>query len=65
VPEVHLPDHIELTLREARDVLFALDRAAELGEPGSDYHRETRTSIRTLTCKMWPELGRLLDDDEE
>jgi len=63
--EVHLPERIELTLVEARDVLFALDRAAELGEPGSDFHREITSSIRLLTGKLWPELGLLLDDDEE
>jgi hypothetical protein len=65
VADVQLPETIELTLGEARDVLFALDRASELGEPGSDFHRAITSSIRILTGKMWPELGRLLDDDEE
>jgi hypothetical protein len=65
VPEVELPDSIELTLQEARDLLGALDRAAELGQPGSPYHRTIRAGVRLLTRKLWPDLGRLLDEDEE
>jgi hypothetical protein len=52
VPEVELPDSIELTLQEARDLLGALDRAAELAQPGSPYHRTIRAGVRLLTRKL-------------
>ena len=61
----HLPDTIALSLGEAADLLFLLDRALEMGEPGSAYHQAIRSGIRLLTHKVWPELGHLLDEDEE
>jgi hypothetical protein len=63
--EANLPDRIELTLGEAADLLFALDRALELGQPGSDYHRTIQVAVRLPSRKLWPDLGDLLDEDEE
>jgi hypothetical protein len=62
-PEAQLPDEIRLTLREAGQVLFALDVAAERTEPGTDEHRQALAARRLMTAKLWPELGRLLDED--
>jgi hypothetical protein len=64
MPEVDLPDHIELDLEEALTVLGALDRAEVMGEPGSEYHRTIRRATVLLTGKLWPDLGRWLDDEE-
>jgi hypothetical protein len=63
--EAQLPDTIKLDMEEALVVLSALDRAADMGEPGSAYHRMIRGAIRLMTRKLWPDLGRLLDEDEE
>ena len=63
--EAHLPDTIELTLGEAADLLFLLDRALEMGEPDSAYYQAIRSGIRLLTRKVWPDLGHILDEDEE
>ncbi len=63
--EVLLPESIELSLREAGDLLQVLDDAEGLAPVGSRVYRSVRASIRMLTHKLWPELGRLLDDDQE
>ena len=63
--EVHLPASIELTLAEASVVLDALDQAELLARPRSEAWRLIRAGIVLLTRKLWPDLGRLLDDGEE
>ena len=63
-PMVELPESINLDLSELEVVLGALDRGAELADPGSTAHRSIRRATRLLTRKVWPELGDLLDDDE-
>jgi hypothetical protein len=65
VAEVELPDVIELTLAESGVVLDALDQAEVLARPRSEAWRLIRAGIVLLTRKLWPELGRLLDDGEE
>lgn len=62
--EVQLPDRIELTLTEVRDVLKALDEAELLSPPGSFVWRLVRAAITLLTGELWPDLGRWLDDEE-
>jgi hypothetical protein len=60
MPYVQLPDHIELSLAEAGELLEALDIAATVAQDDSQ-----RTAIndasRMITTKLWPELGDLLD----
>lgn len=63
--EVLLPESIELSLQEAGDLLQVLDDAEQLALVGSRIYRSLKASIRMLTHKLWPELGRLLDDDQE
>ena len=63
--EVLLPESIELSLQEAGDLLQVLDDAERLAPIGSRIYRSLQGSIRMLTHKLWPELGRLLDDDQE
>jgi hypothetical protein len=63
--EVLLPESIELSLQEAGDLLQVLDDAEQLAPVGSRIYRSLQVSVRMLTHKLWPELGRLLDDDQE
>ena len=63
-PFAHLPDEIVLTRDELSVVLFALDTLADAGVTGEDAAKVHR-AIRLLTRKLWPELGDLLDEDEE
>ena len=63
--EVQLPERIELTLDEAAELLISLDRAVEIAVPGSADSLRFRTQVRVVTTKLWPDLGRLLDEDEE
>jgi len=63
--EAHLPDTIELSLAEVRDVLKALDDAEAIAVAGTALHRNARHAIRLITHKLWPDLGHLLDEDEE
>jgi hypothetical protein len=60
-----LPESITLALSEVALVLGALDRAAERLEPESDDHRAVRVATRLITKKVWPELGDLLDEDDQ
>jgi hypothetical protein len=64
-PFARLPDCVELELSEVAVVLGALDEAAELAAPGTEAHRSIRVATKLLTGKVWPELGDLLDRDEE
>ncbi len=63
-PLAQLPDRITLDLVEVTILLGALDRSAELAEPGTDTDRAIRAATRLLTRKVWPELGDLLEDDD-
>lgn len=65
MPEVELPAVIELTLDEAAELLIALDRSVELSVVGSADQQRFRRQVRMVTGKLWPDLGQLLDEDEE
>jgi len=61
---VRLPDRIEVTAAEAGELLEVLDIAAATAR--TDEERiAVREAVRMITAKLWPELGDLLDGDEE
>ncbi len=63
-PFVRLPDHIVLTPAEAAQLLEVLDIAAATA--GTEEERvAVREAVRMITAKLWPELGDLLDGDDE
>lgn len=64
-PLVRLPSSIELTLGEAGEVLFALDDAKRHLAEYTETAIAVRAAIRLVIRKIWPELGELLDEDEE
>lgn len=63
-PLAELPDHVSLSLDEVATVLFALDLVEE-SEIDAARATQVRRAIQLLTRKLWPELGRLLDDDDD
>lgn len=58
----YLPEHIELDLGEAAQVLTALDVGLALAAGQEREHVESAIGI--ITNKLWPELGDLLGEDE-
>jgi hypothetical protein len=62
--EVELPETITLSLREAGEILFALDLAAEQVDLGEDGRQQVLRARRMVTAKLWPDLGRLLDEPD-
>lgn len=61
---MRLPDRIEVTAAEAGQLLEVLDIAAATAR--TDEERiAVREAVRMITAKLWPELGDLLDGDEE
>ena len=64
-PFARLPERIDLDLAEVAILLGALDEAAELTDRGTQAHRSIRAATRLLAGKVWPELGELLEGDEE
>jgi hypothetical protein len=63
-PIAELPDEITLDRDEAATVLFALDVVEESHiEPVR--RAKVRRAVRLLTRKLWPDLGDLLDEDDE
>ena len=63
-PFVRLPDHIELTPAEAGQLLEVLDVAAA-NVRTDDESSAVRDAVRMITENLWPELGELLDGDDE
>ena len=63
-PFAHLPEEVTLSRDELAIVLFALDVVEEAQVPADDAAK-VRRAIRLLTTKVWPELGDLLDDDDQ
>jgi hypothetical protein len=63
-PLASLPDEITLTRDETAEVLFALDvvERSDLEPAGA---AQVRRAVRLLTTKLWPDLGDLLDEDDE
>lgn len=64
VPFVELPDRIEFSLDEVSSVLEVLD-IAEAAARTDDERAAAREAIRIVTSKLWPELGDLLDRDDD
>ena len=62
-PFARLPSEIALSLAEAKDVLFALD-VADSYAVGHEVPVVDR-AIRLVSGKLWPELGDLLEDDDQ
>lgn len=63
-PFVRLPDRIELTAEEAGHLLEVLDLAAATARTDEE-HLAVAEAVRMITSKLWPELGDLLDGDDE
>jgi len=63
-PYVQLPEEIELSLAEAGELLEVLDVAVATART-DDERRAARDAAETITAKLWPELGDLLEDDDE
>jgi hypothetical protein len=57
-----LPATIVLDLGEVSVLLGVLDEAAEIVDPALG--RRIDDVRRSLTHKLWPELGQLLEDDD-
>lgn len=64
-PFVELPDEVCFTLDELADLLFTVDVAVEKMVHGSREHRAARRSQRLITSRLWPELGDLLNDEDD
>lgn len=64
-PFAQLPERVTLDLSELTILLGALDRAAERLDPDSEDHRAVRRATRLLTHKVWPELGDLLEEEDQ
>lgn len=62
-PYVRLPEHIEVTLAEAGQLLEVLDVAVATART-DDERSAAVDAAEMITAKLWPELGDLLDDDE-
>ena len=63
-PFVRLPDHIELSPAEASELLEVLDIAATTARTDEE-RLAVREAVRMITARLWPELGDLLDGDDE
>lgn len=63
-PYVRLPDHIQLSLVEATAVLEVMDLAVEASRTPEE-RGWAQEAVRMVTAKLWPELGDLLDGDDE
>jgi len=63
-PYVRLPDHVELSLAEAGELLEVLDMAATMARTDAE-RSAVRDAAHMITAKLWPDLGDLLDGDDE
>ena len=63
-PYVQLPERIEFTLAEAGELLEVLDVAAATART-DDERTAARDAAEMITGKLWPQLGDLLEDDDE
>lgn len=64
-PLARLPDEVTFTLDEAADLLFVVDLAVEHTPAGTPEHASARRIQRLVTSRLWPDLGDLLDDDDQ
>lgn len=63
-PYVRLPERVELTLAEAASCWRVLDVAVVTART-DDERAAARDAAEMITAKLWPELGDLLDGDDE
>lgn len=63
-PFARLPDDVTFTLSEVSALLEALD-IGEAAVSTDEDRAAVRDAIRTITSKLWPELGDILDDEGE
>jgi hypothetical protein len=63
-PYVRLPKQIGLTLAEAGELLEVLDAAVSTARSDEE-RRAARVAAEMITRKLWPDLGDLLEDDDE
>jgi hypothetical protein len=64
-PIADLPGEVTFTLDEVALLLFVADTAVESTAYGSSEHARARRAQRLITSRLWPELGDLLEDDEQ
>jgi hypothetical protein len=64
-PIAELPDEVTFTLDQAATLLFVADIAVERTAEGSADHAMARRAQRLITSRLWPDLGELLDDEDE
>ena len=64
-PFARLPEEIVLNLGEVAVLLFALDTAEDQAALDAAGRAQIASARQLLTAKLWPELGRLLDDGDE
>ena len=64
-PLVRLPERVCFSLRDTGRILLTVDVAVEATPPQSDDGRRARAIRALITQRLWPELGRLLGQDEE
>ena len=64
-PFAHFPDSIRLDLGEVWILLQAVDVGLALVPPGSADAALLNAARVLLTARLWPELGDLLDEEEE
>ncbi len=63
-PYVRLPERIELSLAEAGELLEVLDVAVATARTDEE-RTAARDAAEMITAKLWPELGDLLENDDE
>ena len=64
-PIVRLPEQVCFSLRETGRILLTVDMAVDATPEQSEDGRRARDVRVLVTQRLWPELGRLLAQDEE
>jgi len=63
-PLARLPDEVTLTRDEAALILFGLD-VVDHADVGAEEAAKVTRAVRLLTAKLWPDLGDLLDENDQ
>lgn len=63
-PLVRLPDVVCFSLAEAGRILLAVDMAVLHAPPGGRAAMIARRAQILLTGRLWPELGRIIGEEE-
>lgn len=64
-PLAELPDEVTFSLDEVADILFVVDLAVASVTPGSDDYPAARRVQRLITARLWPDLGAMLEDEQD